>query len=209
MGECGGHAVVFEAPGRVHPFILEPEPAGVHPHILADLVGDLEERLALADRDDLVGRRKRQKLAEPPDAREVQWVEPVGPLGLELGEAAGDGQSIPVVDDVDEVAAFGTGEGDLIHRKGGPARWIEAALIRQVDPGRRRRGGRRHQIRPTLGLDAWVRLHPSKDQATAAIPSRDRAGTRERLLYGSVRASTSRNPPDRPPRLQAEGQELF
>ena len=37
-------------------------------------------------------------------------VVPVGPLGLELAQAARDGQAVPVVDDVEQVAAGGAGE---------------------------------------------------------------------------------------------------
>ena len=69
--------------------------ARVHADVLADLVGGLEQRLPLADRDDHLGRGERQELAEPPDAREVERVEPVGPLRLEVAEPSGGREGGP------------------------------------------------------------------------------------------------------------------
>ena len=56
MRECRGHSVVFEAAGGIHALVLEPERAGIEADVAADLVGLLEQGLAFADGDDLVGR---------------------------------------------------------------------------------------------------------------------------------------------------------
>ena len=60
--------------GFIPSYWSQSEP-GFEADVAADLVGALEQGLALADRDDLVGGGERQQLAEPPDAREVQRVE--------------------------------------------------------------------------------------------------------------------------------------
>ena len=102
--------------------------AGIEADVAADLVGGLEEGLAFADGDDQSRGGEGEELAEPPDAGEVEGVEPCGPLGLELVEPAGDGQAVPVVDDVDEVAASRAGEMSLVDGEGGRAGRVDALL---------------------------------------------------------------------------------
>ena len=53
---------------------------------------------------------------------------PAGPLGLELGEPARDGQPVPLVDDVEQVAARRAGEMSLVDREGGGAGRVDALL---------------------------------------------------------------------------------
>ena len=88
MRECGGHAVVFEAAGGIHAFVLEPERAGIDADVATDLVGALEQGLAFADGDDLDRRGEREQLAEPPDAGEGERVVAPAPFRLEVGEPA-------------------------------------------------------------------------------------------------------------------------
>ena len=52
VGEGGGHAVVFEGAGRVHPFVLEVELAGPHAELVAEAGRVLQEGLAFADSTD-------------------------------------------------------------------------------------------------------------------------------------------------------------
>ena len=58
MRECRGHSIVFEAAGGIHAFVLEPEGAGFEADVAADLVRPLEQSLAFADGDDLIGRQR-------------------------------------------------------------------------------------------------------------------------------------------------------
>ena len=59
-------------------------------YALVDKIGDAaraqQQRLPFADRDDLLGRRKRQQLAKSPHAAQAQRVAAAGPLLLEFGE---------------------------------------------------------------------------------------------------------------------------
>src|SRR5262249_11797618 len=113
--ERGGHPVVFEAPGRIQPFILQAQRARPQVHLLGEQVGLLEDGASLADRDDLVfATVERQQLAEPPDAREIQAAGAADALGrpavLEERQALRHRQLRPVVDDVEQAAALRAGD---------------------------------------------------------------------------------------------------
>ena len=84
VGAGGGHAVVLEAARGVQALVLQVQAVlGIHPAVFADAVAAAQQRLALADGDDLFVRGERQQFAEPPDAGEVQRVLPVRPSPLE------------------------------------------------------------------------------------------------------------------------------
>ena len=75
-------------------------------------------------------RGERQELAEPPDAGEVERVEPSSPLRLEFRKPAGNGQAVPVVNDVEQVAAGRAGEMGLVNGVSRPTRRPNALLER-------------------------------------------------------------------------------
>src|SRR4051794_5137602 len=105
MRKRRGHPIIFEAARRVHTLILEPEVTGLEADVAGDLVGGLQQGLALADGDDHLGRGEGEEFPESPDTGEVEGIGAGGPPGLEVLEAAGDGEATPVIDDVDEVGA--------------------------------------------------------------------------------------------------------
>ena len=137
MCERGGHSIVFEAAGGIHALILQPQGTGIEADIFTYLIGTLEEGLTFADRDDLLGGCEREQLAEPPDSGEAEGIEAVGPLRLEIGEPAGDRQSIPLVDDVDQIAAKRTGEMSFVEGERRRASRVQALLKRRWSSTRR------------------------------------------------------------------------
>ena len=108
VGERRGHAVVLEAAGRIHALVLQEQPARVHADVGRDRVGLLQDRLPLADGQDLLRRRERQQFAEAPDAAEAERIGAVGPLRLEVAQRLRRLQPVPVVGDVEQAAALGT-----------------------------------------------------------------------------------------------------
>ena len=182
MCESGGHAVVFEAAGGIHALILQPQRTGIEADIFAHLVGTLEEGLTFADGDDLVGRGEGEKLAEPPDSGEAEGIVAVGPLRLEFGEPAGDRQAIPLVDDVDEIAAKRTREMSFVEGERRRASRVQALLKRRgcrgSGPGRRSRV-LRHLSSCSLPL-AKARSHGWRNRSKCAL-SRPRPSAARRL----------------------------
>ena len=86
---------------------------------------------------------------------EVEGVEAVGPLGLEIAEPAGDGQAVPVVDDVEQIAASRAGEMSLVDRERRRAGRVDALLeapAAVVEPFGRSRSVLRHRSSCSLPL---------------------------------------------------------
>ena len=128
--EGGRHAVVFEAARGVHPLVLQEQPAGVQADVLGDAVGVLQQRLAFADGDDLVGRGERQQLVEPPDAAEGRAARcGAAHFASNQRSDSGGGSAVPVVGHVEQRAALGAGGVDLAHVEGGAAVGRQALLI--------------------------------------------------------------------------------
>ena len=178
MRECRRHTIIFEASGGVHALVLEPEAGGFEADVPGDLVGGLEEGLAFADGDDELGGSEGEEVAEPPDAGEVEGIEAGGPSGLELVEAAGDGEVVPVVDDVDEIGANRAGEMSLVDGEGGRAGGVDALLIG---------GGHRGGALGTGGLLDHGSLGPSPPRSGACVrPGGPRAGRRPAPCPGSA-----------------------
>ena len=75
---------------------------------------------------------ERQEIAKPPDTREVERVEATGPPRLEVGEGPRDGEPVPVVNHVHQVAADRTREVRLVDGEGGPAPGMDALLERGI-----------------------------------------------------------------------------
>ena len=67
--------------------------------------------------------RRREKLSGSSRSR---------PLGLEVAQATRDGQAVPVVDDVEQVAAGRAGEVRLVDGEGRPAGRVDALLVRSL-----------------------------------------------------------------------------
>jgi hypothetical protein len=130
MCESCGHAIIFEAAGGIHTFILQPQRARIEADIFADLIGTLEEGLTFADGDDLLGGREGKEFAKAPYSGEAEGIGAVGPLRLEFGEPAGDRQSIPLVDDIDEVATKRTREMRFAEVERGRASGVQTLLKR-------------------------------------------------------------------------------
>ncbi len=128
MGESRGHPVVFEAARRVQPFILKQQVPRGHADVLTDLVCFLKEGLSLADRHHHVLGGERQEFSKPPNAREVERIKAFGPFGLEAGETIRDAQAVPVVNDVDQIAANRARKVRLIDGERGAALRAHALL---------------------------------------------------------------------------------
>ncbi len=134
----GGHPVVFEAARGVQPFVLEHQPPRFDPHVACDGGRILENRLPFADRDDLVLRSERQEPPEPPHATEIERVIPPRPGRLELAERLRDGQFVPLVGDVEQIAAVRAAGQDFVTAEGRPAIRVDALLEGAVGIGKRR-----------------------------------------------------------------------
>src|SRR5262249_42015909 len=168
VGEGRGHPVVLEAPGRVHALVVQVQPPGVRPDVLADGLCPLSKRLALADREDLVVPGKREQLAKPPDPAELERRGPASPLGLEFLEAPRRPGPVPIVDDVHQTAALPTLERRVVERGRGATVGVDAALegdlghaVTLGEPARRGRATRAHgRVNGTawisrVRLDGW------------------------------------------------------
>jgi len=128
VGEGGGHAVVLEAAGGVHAFILQHEAAGLHADVLADGIAALQQGLAFADGDDLFFGDEWEQFAEPPDAGKMGGVCAFRPFAFEPFERRGNFSAVPVIDDVEQVAAVGAFKDGAIDTHGGPAVRVDALL---------------------------------------------------------------------------------
>ena len=126
------HAVVFEAAGRIQALILQEKPTGIEADIGCDRVGFLQDRLALADGENLLRRRERQQFTEAPDAAEAERIAAVGPLRLEVAQRFRRLQPVPIVGDVHEAAALRTLKRSVIDASGRGAIGIDTALINGV-----------------------------------------------------------------------------
>ena len=84
MGRGSCHPVVFEAPGRIEPFVLQMQTAVIDADVPSDVIRLLQNRLPLTDRHDLLRRSERQQLPEPPHPTEIERLMPVRPPRLKL-----------------------------------------------------------------------------------------------------------------------------
>ena len=119
VGERRRHAVVLEAARRVHPLVLQEEPAGLEADVAGHAVGLLQDGLALADGQNLFGRGERQQFAETPDAAEVERIAALGPLRLEVAERTWRRKPVPVVGHVQQAAAARADKCRVVQRTGG------------------------------------------------------------------------------------------
>ena len=77
----------LKLPEGFMPLVLQEQVAGVHADVAGERVGPLEDRLALADGHDLLGRGVGQQFAEAPHAAEAERVGAARPLRLEVAQA--------------------------------------------------------------------------------------------------------------------------
>ena len=108
-----------------------------HADVLADLVGLLEQGLPLADGDHhgsggAKGKRSRNR--QTPE--KLSGSRRLAHLRLEIAARPGNGKAVPVVDDVDQVAADGAREVGLVDGEGGPAAGMDALLEGGLAPVR-------------------------------------------------------------------------
>ena len=165
MRACVNAAVMplsLKLPEGFMPSYWSQQAGGIEADVAADLIGGLEEGLAFADGDDQFGGSEGEEFAETPDAGEVEGVGAVRPLGLELVEAAGDGEAVPVVDNVDQIAANRAGEMSLVDREGGRPGGVDALL----------KGGIAWQIVPAVVLAMWPRTSLSSPSSENMFSNR-------------------------------------
>ena len=135
MRERGGHAVVLEAAGWIHPLVLQVEPPRFHADKRTDAVRLMQNRLPLADSDDAFRLGERKQLMEPPDAAETERLMAAGPGFLEPAEAFGNGPAVPVVLHVQQVPALGARHPHFLHATGIAAGRADAALEGKIGEG--------------------------------------------------------------------------
>ena len=114
VAEGGRHAVVLEAARRVHPLVLQVQPARRHAGVAGHAVGGVQQRLPFAHRDALPERRERQQFVKSPHAAETVRVVAMRPLLLERGQGAGNRQPVPLVQRVQQAAATVAGDPNLV-----------------------------------------------------------------------------------------------
>ena len=117
------------------------QPARLHADVAPHAIRNRQQRLPLTDRDHCLPRREGQQIMEPPDAAEGQRIAPSHPLSLKHFKRGRDGQAIPVVGDIEQVAAGRATGQDLIDGKSGPAGGIDALLKSEVGSGGNGHGG--------------------------------------------------------------------
>ena len=86
VAERGGHAVILERAGWVHPFVLQEQPVRIHTQILSESAGGLQECLAFADTDFVLIGAEIQQFTEPPHAGKIQPIVSCGPTLAEVTE---------------------------------------------------------------------------------------------------------------------------
>jgi hypothetical protein len=87
---------------------LQKEIAGLHPDFPGDKLGVLEARSSLANRYNVVLAGEWEKISESPDTGKVQFAALGGPAMLEVFKAQRDGDTVPVIANVEEPAAIST-----------------------------------------------------------------------------------------------------
>ncbi len=132
-GKSGRHTVVFETAGRVEPFVLQEQAPRLHADLFGDLVGLLKDGATFADGGNFFDGREWQQLAEAPHAREVgsclDGAARGRPASVERVERLGHGDLVPVVGDVEQVAALGAAEQRLTDVEGFATVGVDAFLI--------------------------------------------------------------------------------
>ena len=130
MSKGRRHSIIFEAARGIHPLVLQPKEPGSMPTYRPTLSARCSKRLPFADGHDHFGRGERKQVTKSPDSREIQGIETINPLGLEIAEPAGNRQAIPIVDDIDQIAAIGTRETRLVDLERRRADGVDALLER-------------------------------------------------------------------------------
>ena len=105
MAERRGHPVILKRAGRVHAFVLQKQLFRIHPHLLRQSAGLLQERLTLAHADLVFVGTKVQQFPEPPHARKIQPVVARPPAFTKITQLVRHLDSVPVVSHVEQVAA--------------------------------------------------------------------------------------------------------
>ena len=155
MAEGRRHAVVLEAAGRVHPFVLQMQATGGDANVLGHARGGLQQRLSLADGHALIERREGEQVVEAPHAAETVRIVAAGPFLLDGRPGSGRTELVPRIGHVQQAAAVGAGNTNLIDGVGRTAGGRNALLI-DGDGGRNCRafnwgGGRDVQYLFNLG----------------------------------------------------------
>jgi hypothetical protein len=132
MCKSGRHAVVLEAAGRVHSFVLQEQAARLDPHVRRDGVGFLEQRLPFADRDDFLDWREWQQFVKPPDPAEAARFVTSAPHFFKCGQALRRIGAIPVVLHVEQVSALVARDTDFFDSVLGPTSRGDALLVGDV-----------------------------------------------------------------------------
>jgi hypothetical protein len=106
MAERRRHSVILERAGGIQPFVLEKQSARLHIDIFGDRVILLKDGLAFADGDFVFIVAEIEQLAESPHAGEVERVVFGGPPPRKIAQLVGNTNSIPVVLDIEQLAAL-------------------------------------------------------------------------------------------------------
>ncbi len=149
MSRCGRHAVVLEASRRVLAFVLKKQSAGLHLTLSRQQIILLQNRLAFADRDDLLIRGEPQQLAKSPDPAVVDWIQSCCPATFELSQRLRNRDLVPVVIDVQKTSALRARRQNLAHIKRSGTIGMKTLLIRdrheqQLEKKQRTRGPATH-----------------------------------------------------------------
>jgi hypothetical protein len=204
MGESRGHAVVFEAARRIQALVLQEQPARLDADVRRHAIGLLQQRLALADRDDLVRRGERQQFMEPPHAAEAERIVPPAPLLLEILQLPRDRQTVPVVLNVQQIPAPGAGDMHFGHAERSTAVGSNALLKSDfaanhaTEPMVERR--RKKPASTPCGGSLRHKCRPIKPQRTVSAGPHDDAWhlTDQRPCTCSASASLPQMPSRRP-----------
>ena len=129
VGERGGHAVIFETAGGIHPFILQPKLARPHADVIPEANGILKKSLAFTNGTDHGIGGKGEKVSESPYTGKIERESPILPSVLKLAEGFGYCRIGPVVINIEQIAALRTSCEGLAHIECSPAAWIDTLLV--------------------------------------------------------------------------------
>jgi hypothetical protein len=111
------------------------EPTGIDPHEGPHPVRHRKHRLPLADGDHRLARGVGEEFVKPPHAREGEGIAAAHPLPLEHLERGRGADPVPVVGDVEQIAAGRTGGEDLVDAVGRPTGRGDALLENEIGAG--------------------------------------------------------------------------
>jgi hypothetical protein len=111
---------------------LEKESPRIDANILGNGVGLLQQGLPLTDGHDVLGIGEGEQLVKSPHAAEPERFVTPRPHFLKVAEPSWRFDSIPVVANIEQIAAFATGNADFVRTIGLPALRGNATLIGEI-----------------------------------------------------------------------------